>query len=177
MASNNPPLDRSGQMVVGIFGVLSLTAAVWTGNLIFPQLANVARLRNSVEVPAQVLDIDRQVVASGDGSTTITHVTYKYEFEGQPYERRTRTLTAFASNRNILPVLDSALATGESVPCHVDPDDPRRNLLSKEFSVPMLLLSLLFPIVFGGISMLVSWSLWKQFAEARVAPLGRRTER
>lgn len=163
MTHHQVSLGPVGFLVVTLFTVMAFAVTIWTLTGLTLICVNSVKLRNAVIVDAEILDIQKRVVASGDGTTLEVTVTYSYEFNGQHFEHQTQKLGLFGVSGKFHDILDEALRTGEVVSCYVDPDDPSMSLFSKRFSVSMFLVTLIFPIAFGSTAFVCTKELIRQY--------------
>ena len=144
-------------------GVLFAGVAVWTGAKIAKSCLDGIRLRNADVVDASILNMERRVEAAGDGTREVVIVTYAYDYQGRRFEHRTRKLTLFGKSSQLHERLEHALKHKEPVPCYVSPSDPSLSVFSREFSVPLFLLSLLFPLAFGTVAVIALRTIVKNY--------------
>lgn len=156
------------QTIIGIVtAALFAAVAVWTGSAIAKNCVDVFQLRNAVVVKTRILDIEREIDTSGDGRKEVVFVTYAYEFEGNRFESRTSRLTLFGDSSFLHRSLEKALSNDESVRCYLSRTNPSLSVFSLHFSVPLFLISLVFPLAFGAVSIIILKSLlqsWKRQA-------------
>lgn len=159
MNQRQPPLGVGGVLAVTAMLILSTAVAIWTSTQLVAGCIDAVRLRNSVLVDARVLNIE--VIERGEAGDAV-YITYAYEYEGEAFQHRTQRLATFSHSKKSHQAINEALRTGEVVPCHIDPDKPSLSVFSKEFSMPLFLVSSLFPLVFGGVAIIIATSLIHQ---------------
>ena len=124
-------------------------------------------------VEAQILNME--VVERGEAGDAV-YFTYTYEFEGNRYQHRTRRLATFARSGELQEQLRDALKNEKRVQCYVDPDRPSLSVFSREFSVPLFLVSAIFPIAFGMITVLIAATLIQRLRETWCQSRANRTQ-
>lgn len=152
-------MSQPPKLIVIAAAVLFGSVAAWTGSAIVASCLEAMQLRSAAVVDASILNIDRQTPAAGDGTTELVFVTYSYDFEGRRFESRTRRLTLFGDSSGLHPQLEEAMRANKPVPCYVSRGNPSLSVFSRDVSIPLLLISLIFPLAFGSVSMICMWSL------------------
>jgi hypothetical protein len=160
MTQRQAPLGVGGYLAVAAMGILSTTVTIWTSIEMVSSCIDAMGLRNSILVDARVLDLE--VVEHGEGADSY-YFTYSYEHGGERYRHRTQRIALFARSNELHNTLRKALQTGDVVPCHIDPEQPSLSVFSKEFSVPLFLVTALFPTTFGAIAIIIAISLTYRF--------------
>jgi len=164
MTRHQPPLGVLGWLVLSFAAVFFTTVAVWTGHGMVVSCVRAHQLRNAVPVEATIHKFE--VVEQTEAPDTV-YVTYSYEYENQRYEHRTQKLAVFDLGHEVRHAAKEALRTGETMPCYVDPDQPSLSVFSREFSIPLFLVSMLFPVFFGGASVMLVVSLFLRYRQMR----------
>jgi hypothetical protein len=115
-------------LVVGL-GIMGMGAASY--------VTESTQLDNSVEVTAEVTDIDVEEAPSRGTTSYAPVVTFQYQFEGAAYTSDRlypgRSQPQF-DDRDAALARASAYTVGESVTAHVDPDAPGRAFLEERRS-------------------------------------------
>lgn len=132
--------------------------------MLITSCVDAVRLQNGVLVDARVLNID--VVERGEVGDAV-YFTYSYEYQGKLYQHRTRRLALFSRSNKPHKKLGTAFQTGSVVQCFVDPDRPSLSVFSKEFSIPLFLVSAILPVAFGGAALLITVSLFRRYRRSR----------
>ncbi|MEM1068897.1 MAG: DUF3592 domain-containing protein [Planctomycetota bacterium] len=145
-----------------IVAVLTACVTIWTGGMLLTACLDALKLRDPAEVQATILDVNRQMVTSGDGSREQVVVTYEYRFEDQRFEKSTERVTLYGRTSGVYDRLERSKNEGRSVPCYVSRADPSLSVFSLEFSLPLLFVHSLFPLMFGGCCVLMIWSFVKE---------------
>ncbi len=166
MTHRQIPLGTPRLLVSILFTILAFAVAIWTATGIVSSCIDAAKLQNAVLVDARLLAVDRRIVEGGRGAIEQVTVSYSYEFDGEYFEHKTRTIALFAKGDELHDVLSNAVRTGEMIPCYVDPEQPSLSVFSMEFSISLFLMSVLFPIVFGGVAIICATSLFRRWRDA-----------
>jgi hypothetical protein len=161
-------VPRTSAFVAFVVAVLATSVAIWTGTTLVKGCSDAFALRGVAVVDASILDIDRQIVTAGDGTQELVFVTYTYQFEGRRFESRTQRLKLFGDNKELHETLEGALKKNETIPCYVSRANPSLSVFSLEFSIPLFFLHSLFPIAFGSIAVLCTWSLYRSWRSKTV---------
>lgn len=152
-------MPQTSTLITVAVAVLAAAVAVFTGATLVKGCSDARQLRDTAVVDASILDIDRRIVTSGDGTRELVFVTYAYHYEGRRFEMRTQRLTLFGDNTKLHEQLEEAMRNDKTVPCYASRTKPSLSVFSLEFSLPLFLVHLIFPLTFGGISTLLTWSL------------------
>lgn len=155
--------SRPPTLIVVVVALLFGAVAVWTGSAIAERCLDSMQLRNAAIVEASILRIDRQVETAGDGTRELVFVTYAYQYAGRRFELRSRRLTLFGDSSTLHGRLENAMRNDESVPCYVSKSNPSLSVFSREFSFPLFAISLIFPLGFGTVSLIATWSLFRSY--------------
>lgn len=163
-------MSRSAVLAAVTTLVLFAAVAVWTGSKIARSCMDAMLLRDAAVVNATILDIERRTESYRDRSREIVFVTYSYSYEGQPYKARTDRLIVFGSSTpSMHGQLENAMRSSSPVVCHVARAKPSLSVFSLEFSIPLFLISMLFPLGFGSVSVFITRYLfreWRQHSKA-----------
>jgi len=158
---------RPPTLIAIIVALLFGAVAVWTGSEIAESCLDSIHLRNAAIVDASILKMDRRIETAGDGTRELVFVTYAYDYEGRRFESRSRRLTLFGDSSKLHGRLENAMRNAESVPCYVSKSNPSLSVFSREFSFPLFAISLIFPLGFGTVSLIATWSLLRSFRRRR----------
>ncbi len=144
------------------FGCLLLFALPFAGvgvfmfHLAFSFTAQWFGARNWVETPAKIVGLELVSETDSEGSVHYeTLVAYNYTVNGATYQGNR---TSISSNDDfgdfqtkIYDELEPYWLSGDPYRCFVDPDEPGRALLKREFRWGLVFFHLVFVVMFGGV--------------------------
>ncbi|NLE57539.1 MAG: DUF3592 domain-containing protein, partial [Planctomycetes bacterium] len=123
------------------------------------------KAKSWVETPATITHLDLEVDSDSDGATHRVVCNYTYVFKGVSYRSDRVGLTGGASDNigswqqdtyNRLKQHQNGLES-DTVTCWVNPTNPSEAVLDRSLRKGLLFFSLLFAVVFGGVSVVVVW--------------------
>lgn len=168
------PARRQRGSVLGVlFALVFIAAGLAAGAFFAWGLVDWFAARSWQPVEARLLSVDLATVSDSDGGTTYrVEAEYAYSFEGRRYVGDRVGLHTGADNigdwhPRTHARLERALNAGEPVTAWVDPNDPGRAVLDRELRWGLLAFGMLFPVVFGGVGLLLLWVLRRGRREAR----------
>lgn len=168
-----PPGRQRGSVLGVLFALVFIAAGLAAGAFFAWGLVDWFAARSWQPVEARLLSVDLATVSDTDGGTTDrVEAEYAYSFDGRRYVGDRVGLHTGADNigdwhQRTHARLDRALNASEPVTAWVDPDDPGRAVLDRNARWGLLAFGMIFPVVFGGVGVLVLWLLVRGRRETR----------
>lgn len=145
-----------GCVMAGFFGVFFLAGAGVLWWLMLGPLYKISRARSWETTPCTVVSSQLGMQSDSDGTTYRAEVLYRYVYGGREYESsRYDFETAYSSGSAPKQAIVDRFAAGAACTCFVDPAEPARAVLNRDFhrsywaglvGLPFLLVGL-----FGGL--------------------------
>jgi hypothetical protein len=143
-----------------LFGLVFFS--VGAGFLLFsvgPNLWDVARMQDWVQVSAEVVAADLETDHSSDGTTYKVTASFRYEYRGQYYTGN-RVGIADSGRDNVgdwHQVTHGKLNGRRQAMVWVNPADPSESVFDRDLRWGLLGFKMIFVIVFGGVGAGVMW--------------------
>jgi len=143
-----------------LFGLVFFS--VGAGFLVFsvvPNLWDVTRMQDWVQVPAEVVASDLETGSSDGGTTYKVTASFRYEFKGQRYTGN-RVGIADGGRDNVgdwHQVTHGKLNGRRQAMLWVNPADPSESVFDRGLRWGLLGFKMIFVVVFGGVGAVVMW--------------------
>ncbi|MCL1856675.1 MAG: DUF3592 domain-containing protein [Kiritimatiellaeota bacterium] len=148
-----------------VFGLMFFGVGVGMGGWSLYTLLEARAMERWEEVPAQIVAcaLESHTGDKGSAAYAVT-ATYRYTVGDVDYEGRRVGLMGGSDNigtfqQDTHRILKTAMDTGESVPCRVNPASPGDAILFWTPRLDVLMVMQIFVFVFGGIGFAVLWSI------------------
>ncbi len=153
--------QKGGSVLLLLFGLVFLGVGAGAGYFSARVLARAEAMRKWVETPATVLACDLVVSRGSEGGATYAvKAAYRYQVNGVSYSCDRVSLHAGSDNigrfhRRVYADLKRRLASGVTIPCRYNPENPSEAILFWRPRLELLLVMQLFALAFGGAGLAV----------------------
>lgn len=170
----------AGKGCLTIFLLLFLLIGLLLTGMFARKMYETALTYTWSRVPSEIVSSEGRVnpAAEDEGSPYLFEVSYRYTWQGQPHESRSRSLgkSSFSDWNDVQRLLKKYPA-GEQAYCYVNPSDAAQAILERESLWPALLLG--FPMIFvfiGGGGIYLLW-FYRDTTSVSRSISGRATKR
>jgi hypothetical protein len=123
-----------GCIMAGFFGVFFLAGAGVLWWLMLGPLYKISKAQSWESTPCTVVSSQLGSQSDSDGSTYRVEVLYRYAYGGREYESsRYDFETAYSSGSAPKQAIVDRFVAGEACTCFVDPAEPARSVLNRDF--------------------------------------------
>lgn len=150
---------RSRASAVGcllLFGLPFALGGLFVGGLAAKALLKSFEARSWVEVPAEILSAELEVSTDSDSTTYSVAASYRYQYRGETFAGSRVSFHSGKDNigsyhQDTAAKLKRARADGVSIPCYVNPENPREAVLFRQVRWGLVTFMGLFGLLFAGV--------------------------
>ncbi len=162
-----------GKIAGSLFCLPFLGFGVFMGVMLVKGLLLSSQMQSWPTATATIAKCDLHKQRTSDGTSHDLRLSYTYEYGGVIYQGETAACSlVMAANDGSAHRQIQKRRSGPHIICYVNPEQPAEAALLRDPTAGGILFPLIFVVVFGGLSLLFLWAIWRKPSPKTASDLG-----